>query len=258
MSDKCIVSVVIGQKYKKFAELFLESYEQKTDNNNRYNVIIACDRHDDFYVPTRDWLQVIDLPADCIKHVNPDKTFGTGTVRRFDYSLKRYGYQLAIDQDQSDICFIDMDMTVRNWDLNVFDQCNKPGIWAGRGYPSSGFGTKPVQLKEDVKFTPKLQALKKELGYETDWVKYKMPFEAVMYMTGIDKTVIQKFIDCWKYVSDATRKLNLPMNKVTHEIGLAADMCNIPVHYNKELLSVVFKHYIMNHDSLLQQYNDRK
>ena len=258
VKNNCIVSVVIGQKYKKFAEIFLKSYEEKTEDHNRFDVILVVDRKDDFFIPEKNWLNVIVIDQEKIKHINPDKTFGTGTVRRFDYSLKRYGYQFAIDKGYTNICFIDMDMTIRKWDLSIFNNCNKPGLWAGRGYPSSGFGTKPVQLKEDVRFTPKLASLKKELKYETDWVKYRMPFEAVMFLTDIPKDRIQKFIQCWEYVSDATRKLNLPMNKVTHEIGLAADMCEIPVYYNNELLSKVFKHYIMNHDTLLGMYNDNK
>jgi hypothetical protein len=258
MDKFCIVSVVVGAKYKKFAEVFIESYERKTGNEERADVILVVDNIHGLNLPQKPWLIVEELPAECLDDIDVNKTYGTGTVRKFDYSLKRYGYQAAIDRDYKDICFIDMDMTVRHWDLNVFTRCDKPGLWAGRGYPTSGFGTKPVKLKEDLKFTPKLASLKKELNYDTDWLNYTMPFEAVMYMKGIDKPVMQKFIDCWKYVSDATKRLRLPMNKVTHEIGLAADMCGIDVHYNVELLSKVFKHYIMNHQKLLNIHQINK
>ena len=258
MPNFCIVSVVVGAKYKKFAEVFVESYEKKTGNEERADVILVVDTKTGLNLPVRPWLIVEELPSECLVDIDVNKTYGTGTVRKFDYSIKRYGYQVALDRGYKDICFIDMDMTIRHWDLSVFDRCNKPGLWAGRGYPSSGFGTKPVKLKEEVKFTPKLASLKKELAYDTDWVKYTMPFEAVMYIKDIDKETMQKFIDCWKYVSDATKKLKLPMNKVTHEIGLAADMCDIPVHYNVELLSKVFKHYIMAHDKLLNIHQINK
>ena len=250
--------MVVGAKYEKFAEVFIDSYEKKTGNEERADVILVVDGKLDLKLPKRSWLTVTELPVECLKDIDVKRTYGTGTVRKFDYSIKRYGYQAAIDRGYTDICFIDMDMTIRHWDLGVFKRCDKPGLWAGRGYPSSGFGTKPVQLKEDIKFTPKLASLKKELAYETDWLKYTMPFEAVMYIKGIDKPTMQKFIDCWQYVSDATKRLKLPMNKVTHEIGLAADMCEIPIHYNIELLSTVFKHYIMAHEKLLNIHQINK
>ena len=258
MNKFCIVSVIVGLKYKKFAEVFIESYERKTGSDERPDVILVVDNTLDLNLPTRPWLIIEELPQECLSNIDVNKTYGTGTVRKFDYSLKRFGYQAAIDRDYKDICFIDMDMTIRHWNINVFEQCDKPGLWAGRGYPTSGFGTKPAKLKEDIKFTPKLASLKKELKYETDWLNYTMPFEAVMYMKGIEKPLMQKFIDCWEYVSTATKKLSLPMNKVTHEIGLAADMCEIDIHYNVELLSKVFKHYIMNHDKLLNIHQINK
>lgn len=247
----CIVSVLVGDKYKKFAEMFCKSYELTTSKDNRAEVIWVVDTEDNLNVSHHEFVSVAKLPEEAMEGINASRTFGTGTVRNFDYSLKRYGYQIALDRGYTNICFIDADMTIRKWDMSVIDRCDKPGLWAGRGYPSSGFGTKPVTNISDVTFTPKLNALKRELQYETDWVKYTMPFEAVMLIKDIPADTIQKFIDCWKYVSDATKKLNLPKNKVTHEIGLAADMCEIPVHYNKELLSIVFKHYIMNHGVLL-------
>ena len=42
----CIVSVLVGTKYKKFAEMFCKSYEISTNVNNRvevifYNIIIT-------------------------------------------------------------------------------------------------------------------------------------------------------------------------------------------------------------------------
>lgn len=247
----CIVSVLVGAKYKKFAEMFCKSYEISTCADDRPEVLWIVDTDEDLNVSQYDFVTVDTLPGEAIADIDINRTFGTGTVRNFDYSLKRYGYQAALDRGYTNICFIDADMTIRKWDSAVIDKCDKPGLWAGRGYPSSGFGTKPVSNVTDVTFTPKLAALKKELQYETDWVKYTMPFEAVMLIKDMPVEIIQKFIDCWKYVSDATKKLNLPKNKVTHEIGLAADMCEIPIHYNKELLSVVFKHYIMNHGALL-------
>ena len=252
MKDICIVSVLVGDKYKKFAEVFCKSYNETVAHNDKQRIVFVVEDDTNLNVSQYDNVTVTKLDPDLLAGISSDKTFGTGTVKNFDYSLKRLGYQYAIDNGYTEICFIDADMTVRKpWDPNIFNLCNKPGLWAGRGYPSSGFGTKPVAIAEDVKFTPKLTALKKELQYETDWVKYRMPFEAVMYLTGIDKTTIQKFIDCWKYVSDATKKCNLPKNKVTHEIGLAADMCNIPVYFEQKLLSNLFKHYIMNHQELL-------
>ena len=247
----CIVSVLVGEKYKKFAEMFCKSYLASTPADDRPEVIWVVDSKDGLNVDHYDFVSVELLPEEAIKGLDVSRTFGTGTVRNFDYSLKRFGYQVALDKGYTNICFIDADMTIRKWDPGIINKCDKPGLWAGRGYPSSGFGTKPVSSSADVVFTPKLRALKNELQYDTDWVKYTMPFEAVMLITGMDSDTIQKFIDCWKYVSTATKKLNLPKNKVTHEIGLAADMCELPIHYNKELLSVIFKHYIMNHDVLL-------
>lgn len=259
MSNICIVSVIVGEKYKKFAELFCKSYHEKIPSADRQEIVFVVENLDGCDITKYDNVTVETLPEESLNNVNSTKTFGTGTVRNFDYSLKRFGYQSAIDKGYTDICFIDTDMTVRDeWDMNVFEACDKPGLWAGRGYPSSGFGTKPVTLKEDVRFTPKLTSLKKELQYETDWVNYRMPFEAVMYLTGVDKPTIQEFINKWKYVSDATKKLNLPKNKVTHEIGLAADMCKIPVYFNQDLLSVLFKHYIMNHQVLLDLHANTK
>ena len=84
-----------------------------------------------------------------------------------------------------------------------------------------------------------------------------MPFEAVMLIRDIKEDKIREWLDNWAKVSYTTKKLNLPMNKVTHEIGLAADMSGIPVHYNKELLSVMFKHYIMNHQVLLDKHDNK-
>lgn len=251
MKNICIVSVIVGDKYKKFAEVFCESYNDKVPKNEQQELIFVVENTDNLNVSSYDNVTIKYLQDEVLEGVNSSKTFGTGTVRNFDYSLKRFGYQHAIDAGYTDICFIDMDMTLRAWKPEVLESCNTPGLWAGRGYPSSGFGTKPVDTVHDVKFTPKLTALKKELRYETDWVKYRMPFEAVMLLRGQDRSTIQKFIDSWKYVSDATKKLNLPKNKVTHEIGLAADMCGIPVHFNKRLLSELFKHYIMDHQTLL-------
>lgn len=245
------MSLIVGDKYKKFAEVFCKSYSEKVPPSDQQEIIYVVENDNDLNISKYNNVTIKKFPDGCLDSINSNSTFGTGTVRNFDYSLKRYGYQYALDSNYSDICFIDTDMMIREWDPQVFENCNTPGLWAGRGYPSSGFGTQPVSLKEDVRFTPKLTALKKELQYETDWVNYKMPFEAVMFMTGIEPPLIQKFIDCWEYVADATKKLSLPKNKVTHEIGLAADMCDIPVNFNIDLLSVIFKHFIMNHDELL-------
>ena len=41
MDNFCIVSVVVGLKYKKFAEVFIESYERKTGNEERADVILV-------------------------------------------------------------------------------------------------------------------------------------------------------------------------------------------------------------------------
>lgn len=252
MKNVCIVSVLVGDKYKKFAEVFCKTYEQTVPAADKQEIIFVVEGVDSVNLSQYSNVTLHELDPDSLQGIKSTNTFGTGTVKNFDYSLKRYGYQHAIDAGYENICFIDADMTMRQpYRPDIFELCNKPGLWAGRGYPSSGFGTKPVTLEQDVKFTPKLRSLKNELQYETDWVKYRMPFEAVMYMTGIDKETIQKFIDCWKYVSDATKKLNLPKNKVTHEIGLAADMCDIPIHFEQRLLSDLFKHYIMNHQQLL-------
>lgn len=254
MKDVCIVSVVVGAKYKKFANLFCYDYNIETGDhtNTRPEVILVVDDYDGLNVSKYDFVTVKTLPEDALHDIDTGRTFGTGTVKNFDYSLKRFGYQAAIDAGYTDIIFIDMDMTIRKWDESVFDACTPPGLWAGRGYSSAGFGGGwPGKHVSDIKFTPKLRALKKELDYETDWLNYKMPFEAVMYIAGVQKPVIQSFIDNWKIVSDATKLLNLPKNKVTHEIGLAADMCKLPIYFNKQLLSVVFKHYIMNHKALL-------
>lgn len=256
MKDICIVSVIVGDKYKKFAEVFCKSYNDKVPKNEQQEIIFVIEDDNNFNVSSYSNVTLNKLDVDVMNGFDSTKVFGTGTVRNFDYSLKRFGYQHAIDSGYTEICFIDTDMMLRSWIPEIFEQCRVTrGLWAGRGYPSSGFGTKPVNVKEDVTFTPKLTSLKKELQYETDWVKYRMPFEAVMYLTGVDKATIQKFIDCWKYVSDTTKKLNLPKNKVTHEIGLAADMCDIPVHFNKQLLSDLFKHYIMDHQTLLDIHN---
>jgi len=251
----CIVSVLVGEKYKKFAELFCKTYAQSTNSNNRVEIIFVVDEESGLNISHYDFVTVKLLPPGCLGKIDPAKVFGTGTVRNFDYSLKRFGFEECLKLGYSNICFIDSDMTIRKWDTSVFDRCDKPGLWAGRGYPSSGFGTKPVTDVVDVRFTPKLTALKKELVYETDWVNYTMPFEAVMLLKDIPVPTIEKFIQCWEYVSTATKKLKLPMSKVTHEIGLAADMCKIPIHYNKDLLSIIFKHYIMNHDVLLDIYD---
>lgn len=247
----CIVSVVVGDKYKKFAEVFCDSYSRSMPKNKQVEVVFVVDSESNLNVSHHDFVTVKKLDPNVMTHVNVSRTFGTGTVHKFDYSLKRFGFKECLELGYENICFIDTDMTIRKWDDGVFNGCNTPGLWAGRGYPSSGFGTKPVSNLADVKFTPKLAALIKDLQYNTDWVKYTMPFEAVMFLKDIPKQTIEKFIDCWSYVSEATRRLNLPMNKVTHEIGLAADMCDIPVKYNKQLLGVIFKHYIMNHDVLL-------
>lgn len=250
-----IVSVVVGLKYKKFAEAFCMSYNHSVPVDSRPEVVLVVDDESDLNVSHYDFVTIKKMDPKYLSAIDTSNTFGTGTVRKFDYSLKRVGFEECMKLGYNNICFIDMDMTIRKWDFNIFSNCKEPGLWAGRGYPSSGFGTKPVSNPSDVKFTPKLAALKRELQYETDWVKYKMPFEAVMLITGYDHDRITKFIDSWEIVSHATKKLNLPMNKVTHEIGLAADMCDIPIHYNKELLSIVFKHYIMNHDVLLDIHN---
>ena len=255
MNNWCIVSVLIGTKYKKFAEVFCESYKNSTPDT-RPPVVFVVDNEQDLNVSHYNFVTVKVIDSKYLDCFDTNRTYGTGTVRNFDYSLKRIGYYECMKLGYKDICFIDADMTIRKWDMSVFDKCDKPGIWAGRGYPSSGFGTKPVTNIADVKFTPKLTALKKELQYDTDWVNYTMPFEAVMIIKDVSEELLVKFIDCWKYVSDATKKLKLPRNKVCHEIGLAADMCEIPVHYNKELLSIVFKHYIMNHETLLNIHKD--
>jgi len=256
MSKWCIVSVLVGEKYKKFGKLFCKKYAQSTTEHNRADVIFVVDNKSDADFTDYSFVTIVELPKAAMTGIDVSRTYGTGTVRNFDYSLKRFGFQAGSDLGYSDICFIDCDIIVREWAIDVFEECNEPGLWAGRGYPASGFGTKPVKDEVDVRFTPKLAALKRELAYDTDWVGYTMPFEAVMFLTGVDTKKTLKFIECWKYVSDATKKLHLPMNKVCHEIGLSADMCDIPVRYNKRLLSIVFKHYIMNHDVLLNICNE--
>ena len=254
----CIVSVLLGVKYKKFAKMFCESYSKRVPQENRPQVIFVVDDEKDLYLEEyKDFVSLYKIPAEAIEDIDVNKTRGTGTIRSFDYSLKRYGYLQALECGYTNICFIDADMEIRHWDMDVISKCDKPGIWAGRGYPSSGFGTKPVSKVQDVKFTPKLSALKKELKYETDWVKYTLPFEAVMLIKDIPEDKIREWLDNWAKVSYTTKKLNLPKNKVTHEIGLAADMAKIPVHYNKELLGVVFKHYIMNHQKLLDKHDNK-
>jgi hypothetical protein len=256
MNKWCIVSVLVGEKYKKFGKLFCKKYIQSTTEHNRADVVFVVDKKNDTDFADYSFVHIVELPTSAMTGIDPTRTYGTGTVRNFDYSLKRFGFKAGLDLGYSDICFIDCDILVREWAIDVFEECKEPGLWAGRGYPSSGFGTKPVLDPADVKFTPKLSALKKELVYDTDWVNYTMPFEAVMFMSGMDADSILKFVDCWQYVSEATKKLHLPMNKVCHEIGLAADMCSIPIRYNKKLLSIVFKHYIMNHDVLLNICNE--
>lgn len=255
----CIVSVLIGTKYKKFAKMFCESCVKKIPSSKwKPEVIFVVDDESDLDLKEySDFVTIAKIDPIAIEGIDASRTYGTGTVRRFDYSLKRYGYLEALNRGYTNICFIDADMEIRKWDMSVIDKCDKPGIWAGRGYPSSGFGTKPVEAAQDVTFTPKLRALKSELKYDTDWVKYTMPFEAVMLIRDVQEDKIREWLDNWAKVSYTTKKLNLPMNKVTHEIGLAADMAGIPVHYNKELLSVMFKHYIMNHQALLDKHDNK-
>ena len=256
-TDMCIVSVVVGAKYKKFANLFCSDYDNKVPVDQQVEIILVVDSIEGLDVDNYSYVTVQLLPNKAMVGISIDRTFGTGTVRNFDYSLKRFGYQAAIDKGYTNIIFIDTDMMIRKWKTDVFDQCKLPGMWAGRGYSSAGFGQGFPATKADIMFTPKLRALKQELKYDTDWLTYRMPFEAVMYITGIEKPVIQEFINKWADVSRETKKLRLPMNKVTHEIGLAASMCSIPIHFKKELLSDVFKHYIMNHQVLLDIHSER-
>ena len=256
MSSPIIVGVVVGDKYKKFANLFCHDYSKMVPAEQRFPVKLVVDDYSGLDVSRHDFVDVVTLPEEALNNIDASRTYGTGTVRNFDYSIKRYGYQAALDSGYTDIMFIDMDMTIRQWDMSVFEACDKPGLWVGRGYSSAGFGGGWPTTKSDIKFTPKLRALIKELHYETDWLNYKMPFEAVMYITGVSKQVIQSFIDQWAVVSATTKMLNLPMNKVTHEIGLAADAVELPIHFNKQLLSIIFKHYIMNHQVLLDMHGE--
>lgn len=256
-SDICIVAVVVGAKYKKFANLFCLDYDNKVPVSQQTEIILVVDSIEGLDVDRYSYVTVQLLPSKAMADISIDSTFGTGTVRNFDYSLKRFGYEAAIDRGYTNILFIDTDMMIRSWNTSVFDRCDQPGLWVGRGYSSAGFGQGFPTTTSDIKFTPKLKALKQELKYDTDWLNYRMPFEAVMYITGIEQPVIQEFIDKWAFISAATKKLRLPMNKVTHEIGLAANMCGIPIHFKKELLSDVFKHYIMNHQVLLDIHSER-
>ena len=166
MKDVCIVSVVVGDKYKKFANLFCYDYNIATADHtgNRPEVLLVVDDYDGLDISKYDFATVKTLPEEALHGIDSNRTFGTGTVRNFDYSLKRYGYQAAIDAGYTDIIFIDMDMTIREWDVSVFDACSPPGLWAGRGYSSAGFGGGWPNTKSDIKFTPKLRALKKELN----------------------------------------------------------------------------------------------
>ena len=159
----CIVAVLLGDKYKKFGELFCHNYSKAVPHQQRPEIILLVDTTDGINVSKYDFVTLKLLPEELVASIVTNITFGTGTVINFDYSLKRFGFQAGLDAGYTDICFIDADMMIRKWDPEVFNKCNVPGLWAGRGYPSSGFGTKPVDNIQDVKFTPKLTALKKEL-----------------------------------------------------------------------------------------------
>jgi hypothetical protein len=247
----CITSLLLGDKYKKFAEVFCKKFAEVAPKDERPEVIFVTDNLQNLNISEYEFVTIKILPKELLDNINVHNTMGTGTVRKFDYSLKRWAFQFSLDLGYTDICFIDIDIYPRVWDLDIFDSCNERGLWVGRGYPSSGFGSKPVTDIKDVTFTPKLQALKDELQYSTDWVNYRMPFEAVMLLRGFTRPEIQTFIDNWGMVSDATKRLGLVKSKVCHEIGISADMCNIPIFYNKKLLSVIFKHFIMSHSKLL-------
>ena len=251
----CITSLVVGEKYRKFSKLFYDSWIEKCEVDRPKLILVVddLDYYKDFDHPD---FTAVPLTKETYGHIDSNKTVGTGTVYKFDYSLKRFCFQACLDRGHENICFIDMDMIIRVWDWDVINKCEHEGLWCGSWYPASGFGGEIPKKEEDVTFTPKLEALKNEMDLSFNWVDFKMPFEAALVLTST-KEKIQNFINNWALVSESTRKLGLQMENVCHEISIAAELSEIKQGLNRELLSVIFRHYIMSHKELLDIYKSK-
>ena len=245
----------MGEKYRKFAKLFYESWVEKCVVD-RPKLILIVDDVDHFKDFDHEDFLAIPLGGEEYTHLDLNKTVGTGTVVKFDYSLKRFCFQACLDNGYENICFIDMDMLIRVWDWDVINNCDHEGLWCGSWYPASGFGGKIPEKDEDIVFTSKLEAIKNKMDLNFDWVKFKMPFEAALVLTA-PREKIQNFIDNWKVVSDVTRELGLQMENVCHEISVAAELSDIKLDQNHDLLAVIFRHYIMSHKELLVKYDEQ-
>ena len=106
MTDTCIVSVLVGDKYKKFAEVFCNSYNETVAHNDKQQIFFVVEDDTNLNVSRYDNVTVTKLNKDYLTGISSNNTFGTGTVKNFDYSLKRLGYQFAIDNGYTEICFI--------------------------------------------------------------------------------------------------------------------------------------------------------
>lgn len=252
----CISLLAFGEKNKKFATIFVKSCHSATVEPPP--IVIVTD--------SESGLESIRSHSRVILRTPPPEALGSldvtsirpdGTIRDFDYSLKRLGFREALDAGFTSICLIDADMTVRDWVPEVFTDCFNPGLSAGHLYSAAGFGIKPVSQLSDLKFTSKLAALRKETGFECNWVDFRMPFEAVLFLSESAER-IAKFLSSWEELSAIVKRLGLPLSAECHEIALAAGRAGIPIRLNKELLSRVFRHYILKHDQLMRLHEDRR
>lgn len=252
--NACLSMLAFGEKYKTFAAGFVKSCLDSTAEPPP--IVIVSDSESGFDSIRRvAHVTIRVLPKEELGTMNPANIRPDGTIRGFDYSLKRFGFREALKEGFTSICLIDADMTVREWTPSVFAECGEEGLWAGHAYSAAGFGVKPVQHLPDLKFTPKLEALRQATGFECDWIAFRMPFEAALFLRE-SAARIAEFLDSWDELSALVKQLGLPLNAGCHEIALAAAKSGVNIRVRKELLSRVFKHHILNHDTLMRLHEE--
>ena len=101
----CITSLVIGEKYRKFSKLFYDSWIEKAEVD-RPKLILVVDDVDYYKDFDHEDFVIVPLDDDHVSHIDTDKIVGTGTIRNFDYSIKRHSFQACLDHGYENICFI--------------------------------------------------------------------------------------------------------------------------------------------------------
>lgn len=226
-NEYCITTVVVGDKYRKMLDVYMESY-------NRFDNMPQ--------------MLVVTESPDCINHDNIIVTnIGDNPIKvnnDFNMCLKRLAFQHAIDTGYEKLIFIDIDRIIETWDWNTIHNTTKPGF--GTNWLRYTRHTKGVVRPRDVK-SCKYETILSGMGDDAYDCSYPV-FGESLNIVSLKRDKIQQFVDIWSECGDAIKQSRCSPRHINVEMGIALKRSNIDIYkydppIDTDFKGEIFKHY---------------